>query len=131
MQRRVRVGVLRGGPSNEYEVSLQTGAAVLKAIREKLEGKYEPVDVLVDRNGDWHIHGRNTSPLDYHHHFDFAWNSLHGQFGEDGKLQHFLETHKIPFAGSGSLGSAIGMNKAMTKKIFQDHGIKTPFWKEV
>lgn len=130
MSNRIRVGVIRGGPSNEYEVSLRTGAAVLAAIREKLDERYEPVDVFIDKNGKWHILGREVDPMDSHHHFDIAWNALHGNFGEDGKIQSFFEAHGVPFTGSGSLGSAIGMNKALTKKILKDHGIRSPYWKE-
>lgn len=131
MVNRIRIGVLRGGPSNEYEISLKTGAAVLAALRDKLSHRYDAVDVYVDKEGMWHVNGIAIDPSQSHHHFDMAWNSLHGSYGEDGKLQAFLEAHGIPFSGSGSLASAVGMNKSLSKKVFRDNGIKTPFWKEV
>ncbi len=121
-----RVGVLRGGPSSEYEVSLATGANVLKALREKLADKYIAYDVLIDKKGDWHIDGLSIKPEDASKRFDVAFLALHGAYGEDGKVQRLLETLNMPFTGSDSLGSAVGMNKILTKKVFTDHGIKTP-----
>lgn len=131
MSRRIKVGVVRGGPSAEYDVSLNTGAAVLKAIQDKLADSYETVDVFIDKNGTWHIGGREVAPEDSGRHFDIAWNALHGAYGEDGKIQSLFEAHGIPFTGSGSLASAIGMNKSLTKQILKDAGIKSPYWKEI
>ena len=121
-----KVGVLRGGPSSEYEVSLATGANVLNAIREKLADKYIAYDVLIDKKGQWHIDGMTVEPKDAVKRFDVAFLALHGAYGEDGKIQQFFETLGVPFTGSGSLASAVGMNKVLTKKVFKDHGIKTP-----
>ena len=53
----ITVGVLRGGPSNEYDVSLATGANVLKAIHEKLSASYTARDILIDKKGIWHLDG--------------------------------------------------------------------------
>lgn len=130
MNHRIRVGVVRGGPSNEYEVSLNSGAAVLSALHDKFDDRYEPVDVFIDKTGKWHILGKEIAPEKSGQHFDIAWNALHGTYGEDGKIQSFFEAHGIPFTGSGSLSSAVGMNKALTKKILGDHGIRSPYWKE-
>lgn len=122
---------MRGGPSAHYDVSMQTGAAVLAAIRTKLQEIYDAIDVHIDRQGIWRIDGREVQPREAAHRFDIAWNALRGAYGEDGKVQSLLEAHGIPFTGSGSLGSAIGMNKALTKKILKDNGIKSPYWKEI
>lgn len=122
---------MRGGPSAEYDISLQTGASILSALRDKLADKYTPVDVFIDKAGTWHIDGEEVEPVFWHHHFDLAWNALHGAYGEDGKIQTFFETHGVPYTGSGALSSAIGMNKALTKKVLKDHGIKSPYWTEV
>lgn len=130
MLHKTRVGVLRGGPSSEYDVSLLTGANVLRSLAKNHDDKYAPLDIFIDREGIWHVHGSPKRPEDILHHVDVIWNGLHGSFGEDGKVQRFLEIHSIPFTGSGSVGSAMGMNKSMTKKILTDHGIKTPYWKE-
>jgi D-alanine-D-alanine ligase len=128
---KIRVGILRGGPSSEYEVSLNSGAGVLKALREKHEHRYHPRDIFIDRNGVWHMEGVQVAPQDIAHRVDVVFNALHGTYGEDGKVQHFLESHQIPFTGTGSLGSAVGMNKVMSKRIFMDNGIKTPLGKVV
>lgn len=131
MKHIVRVGVLRGGPSNEYEVSLDTGSSVLTAIRKHHEHIFVPKDIFIDRKGIWHIDGIPFLPEDLYTKVDVVFNALHGNYGEDGKIQSFLETHGIPFTGSKSLGSAIGMNKSLTKKILNDHGIKSPYWTEI
>jgi D-alanine-D-alanine ligase len=120
---RIRVAVLRGGPSNEYEVSLKTGATVIKHLSPE---KYNVKDILIDRNGIWHMHGIPVTPNDVISSSDVIFNALHGNFGEDGKVQHILEMHNIPFTGSGSFASAVGMNKQMAKDIFKKEKIKTP-----
>ncbi len=119
-----RVGVLRGGPSNEYEVSLETGKAILNNIP---KDKYHPIDIFIDRDGVWHIHGMPKSIHEALHGLDVVVNALHGHFGEDGKVQSILDHHNMPYTGSGSIASAIGMNKVLSKKLFKQHGIKTPY----
>jgi len=123
-----RVGVLRGGPSSEYEVSLNSGAAVIHAIQKDLSDKYQPHDIFIDKLGHWHFDGTPIELGGLHGKIDVIFNALHGAYGEDGKVQHLLEHHGIPFTGSGSVGSAIGMNKAHSKKAFKDYDIKTAHW---
>ncbi len=122
-----RVGVLRGGPSAEYEVSLHSGQAVIDAINTKLSDKYRAYDIIIDKNGNWIMDNNPISLNGLHSAVDVVFNALHGTYGEDGKVQTLLEWHNIPFTGSGSAGSAVGMNKAMSKKMFDSHGIKNPF----
>ena len=131
MTHRKRIGVLRGGPSNEYEVSLQTGANVLSVLREKFDSVYEARDIFIDRKGKWHIDGIPAKPEEIIRKIDIAFNALHGTYGEDGKIQSFFEAHSFPFTGSGALGSALGMNKALTKKVLQDHGLKVALSKTI
>lgn len=131
MNHRIRVGVLRGGPSSEYEVSLNTGANVLSALREKYPNKYETHDILIDKKGNWYIDGLPTTVADVCSRIDVAFNALHGSFGEDGKVQHILEIHGIPFTGSGAVASAVGMNKILTKNVLFDNDIKVPRHKEI
>lgn len=121
---KIKVGVLRGGPSSEYDISLATGANVLKALRDKLAHKYEARDILVDKKGVWHADGLRGNPEELIRCFDVAFLAFHGTYGEDGKVQEFLESHHKPFTGSGSLGSALGMNKTLAKDVFRKHGIK-------
>ncbi len=122
---KIRVGVIRGGPSSEYEVSLKTGASVLK----HLSNKYDVHDIFISKTGEWHKGGMPYKPAEMINNFDVIFNALHGEYGEDGKVQHLLDTIGIPYTGSGYLASALGMNKALSKKIFSDIGIKTPHHK--
>jgi D-alanine-D-alanine ligase len=126
---KIKVGVLRGGPSSEYDVSLKTGAAVLSGFaHEKNADKYHTQDILISKDGTWHISGTPIAPEDAIRRFDVLFNAMHGEFGEDGKIQAFLDHHMVPYTGSRTLGSAIGMNKVMAKEIFKKHGIKTPHY---
>jgi D-alanine-D-alanine ligase len=131
MKHLIRVGVLRGGPSTEYEVSLASGGNVLSALRKHFEHVYHPRDIFIDRQGSWHIDGLPVDPHDLHAKVDVVFNALHGSYGEDGKVQAILEAHGIPYTGSDALSSAIGMNKILAKNVFASHGIKSPYWKEV
>lgn len=111
-----RVAVLRGGPSSEYEVSLKTGEAVLKALPSH---KYEAIDVFIDKEGVWHVSGLVKTPADALKHVDVAFVALHGQYGEDGKVQRILESIGVPFTGSKALPSAVAMNKHLTKEALK------------
>lgn len=117
-----RIGILRGGPSHEYERSLRSGAEVIS----HLPSSYDPVDIFISREGEWHIGGLARSPERILPHVDAVWNALHGTYGEDGKVQHILESFHVPFTGSRRLGSAFGMNKNLSKALFLYHGLKTP-----
>lgn len=120
---KLRVGVMRGGLGSEYYVSLRTGGNVLQALA---GNKYEPHDILITNVGEWHIDGVPTTPSKLSQHVDVIFNALHGEFGEDGKVQKILELFNIPYTGSRPLPSAIGMNKEMAKKYFSGVGIKVP-----
>lgn len=120
---KLRVGVLRGGLGSEYHVSLRTGANVLSALT---GDKYEPHDIFITNAGEWHIDGRPVTPAKLSQHIDVVFNALHGEFGEDGKVQKILEIFNIPYTGSTPLPSAIGMNKDLAKKYFSAVGIKVP-----
>ena len=122
---------MRGGPSTEYEISLQTGGNVLNALRGPLSERYQAYDIFIDRQGGWNIDGMPADSHDIAHRFDVIFNALHGSYGEDGKVQAILEAHGIPFTGSGSLASAVGMNKMLSKNAFRSHGLKTPHSREI
>ncbi|MEK7586229.1 MAG: ATP-grasp domain-containing protein [Patescibacteria group bacterium] len=123
----IRVGVIRGGPSSEYEVSLNTGANVLSHLRgDVLREKYKPVDILIDKDATWHVNGKPITLEHVSNNVDVIFNALHGEFGEDGKVQQMLNQWKIPYTGSGAFASALGYNKAMAKDRFKNLGIKTP-----
>jgi len=119
---KTRVGVLRGGTSSEYDVSLKTGDAVLRNLP---GNKYFPVDILVTKDGTWHIDGKPTDLVKVARRVDVVFNALHGEYGEDGKVQRLFEHFGIPFTGSRALPSALGMNKMLSKEIFRKNGLKT------
>ena len=123
MSQRTRVGIIRGGPSSEYDVSLKTGAAVLGALN---RDRYDVHDLFIDRTGTWHSRGKPVEPDRAIRQLDVAFLGLHGTYGEDGQIQRLLERHRIPFTGSGSLASSVAMNKAMTKHVLRDAGIRMP-----
>jgi D-alanine-D-alanine ligase and related ATP-grasp enzymes len=115
---KIRVAVLRGGPSSEYDISLSTGDAVLK----NLPSRYEGVDVFISQDGIWHVHGIERSPAQALKHVDVAFLALHGQFGEDGKVQTILEHLGIPYTGSQAFPSALAMHKHHAKEAVKKLG---------
>jgi D-alanine-D-alanine ligase len=123
----IKVGVIRGGISGEYEVSLASGAQVLEHLRSDiLKDKYKAVDIFIDRDGIWHINGIPTTIDKVAPKVDVIINALHGDYGEDGKVQQELEQWNIPYTGSGPFASAIGYNKFLSKQEFSKLGINTP-----
>jgi D-alanine-D-alanine ligase len=106
------IGVLYGGWSSEREISLASGACVTKALR-RLGFKVKAIDV--DRKFMKKLRG-----------IDVAFIALHGQPGEDGTIQGMLDFLGIPYTGSGVLGSAVGMDKIISKRIFTALSIPTP-----
>lgn len=118
----LRIGVLRGGPSPEYDVSLKSGGKVLEILSET----HRPLDIFISRDGVWHMNGLPRKPERVLSHVDVVFNALHGAYGEDGKVQQILDYHAIPFTGAGTLASAMGMNKIFSKELFKKYGIKTP-----
>ncbi len=103
---RTVVGVLRGGPSSEYEVSLKSGANVLGALD---TGKYEARDIFIDKSGQWHMRGVPLTPARALEGVDVALNVVHGEYGEDGTLQRILDTIQIPYTGADALTSGAGV----------------------
>jgi D-alanine-D-alanine ligase len=117
-----KVGVLRGGPSSEYEVSLKTG----KTVIDNLADRYEVFDIFIDKSGVWHYLGAPIEPEKVFKKIDVIFNALHGTYGEDGTVQKLLDTFDIPYTGSKALASAVGMNKVLSKKVYRNHNLKTP-----
>jgi D-alanine-D-alanine ligase len=103
--------VLLGGLSSEREVSLASGNAIVKALREK---GYHPVAIDV---------GRDAAGKILEHGVEAAFIALHGKLGEDGAIQGMLEVMGIPYTGSGILASALGMNKTVSKQVFRSQGL--------
>jgi len=121
----IRVAVLRGGPSPAYDDSLKTGSYVLSLLREMPE-TYDPLDVFISREGEWHHAGVVREPHETLHGVHVVWNALHGPYGEDGGVQKILESLQIPFTGSGITASAFAHNKDLAKKFYREHSLLTP-----
>src|SRR4051812_8369838 len=116
-----RIGVIMGGPSSEREVSLRTGKGVLEAL---LARGHDAVSI------DWRA-GESLPAALQQARIDLAWIALHGVWGEDGCVQGLLECMGIPYTGSGVMGSAIAMDKVMSKRIFEHVGVPTAAWRIV
>ncbi|MES2953041.1 MAG: ATP-grasp domain-containing protein [Patescibacteria group bacterium] len=118
----LRVAVLRGGPSPEYDVSLRTGAYFLKHLAEA----HHPQDIFITRSGEWFHNGVPTAPERLFPQIDVALSALHGAYGEDGKLQRLFDEHGVRYVGSGALPSALAMQKHLSSDIFKKAGLRTP-----
>ena len=119
----IKVAVLMGGPSSEYEVSLNTGQNVIDNLD---KAKYEPVAVKISKTGKWFLRGKLTNQSDALKGHDVVFNALHGTFGEDGKVQGILEHAGIKYTGSGIASSAIAMDKFHSREIFKLAGLNVP-----
>lgn len=114
MKSNTHVAVLKGGLSAEREVSLVSGGACARALRE-LGYKVTEIDVGDDIANQL----QKTKP-------DVVFNALHGRFGEDGCMQGLLELMRIPYTHSGVMASAIAMDKPMAKRVVEAVGIRCP-----
>lgn len=122
-----RIAILRGGPSDEHEVSLNSG----KNIIQTLSPHHSIIDIVIDKNADWHVQGLKVEPVCVLKSVDVVLNALHGAYGEDGKVQQILDRVGVPYTGSKALASALGMHKWRAKEIFKQAGLKTPHAKVV
>lgn len=120
---RTIVGVLRGGTSSEYNLSLKTGAQMMKALPEE---KYEVRDILIDKSGTWHLRGAPSNPVRAITQVDVVLNALHGGVGEDGTVQRILDRSGTPYAGSRGLPSAMALNKIRARDILTRAGVRMP-----
>ena len=108
-----RVAVLMGGPSSERDVSLRSGAAVARGLR---ESGYEVLEVVVGKDGHLEL------PPD----IDAAFVAMHGRFGEDGTIQAQLRERGIPHTGSSPEACARMFDKSRSKPVLVSAGIPTP-----
>jgi D-alanine-D-alanine ligase len=150
--RKLRVGVLFGGRSGEHEVSLASAASIIRGLDPQ---KYEAVPIGITKEGHWLIGAGAQKmlpevlrtgqrvlmsadptesalmPLDgspQGQKLDVVFPVIHGTFGEDGTMQGLLELAGLPFVGAGVLGSAIGMDKDVAKKLMQVAKIPVVPW---
>jgi D-alanine-D-alanine ligase len=110
---KLRLALIAGGKSAERDVSLKSGEQVYQALD---KGKY---DIRrYDPRDDLERLVRDAPDL------DVALVIMHGRGGEDGTLQGMLDLLEIPYQGSGVLGSALGMNKELSKLLYQEAGLR-------
>lgn len=109
-----RVALLMGGPGKERPVSLNSGAAVAKALR-TLGAEVLEIDVA---GRDFHLPEKT----------DLAFNMIHGTFGEDGELQAILDRLGVPYTGEGEAGSRLAFDKIASKKKFDEAGVPNAKW---
>jgi D-alanine-D-alanine ligase-like ATP-grasp enzyme len=115
-----RVGVLRGGEGDHYDKSLKDGGEVILCIRENLADRWQPLDILIDKNNVWHAGGIPIQPTELINKVDVVWNATHPAFSQT------LRNLNIPFVGSGSFGSTLGESRAMLEKHMKEIGVKMP-----
>lgn len=120
---RTTVGILRGGTSGEYQLSLKTGAAMMSALPEE---KYDVRDILIDKSGMWHSRGMPSTPSRALAQVDVVLNALHGGVGEDGTVQRLLDSIGVPYAGARAHASGMAMNKVRARSLLQEAGIRMP-----
>ncbi|PYS09413.1 MAG: D-alanine--D-alanine ligase A [Acidobacteria bacterium] len=140
--KKIRVGVIFGGRSGEHEVSLRSAESVLKAIDRT---KYEVVPIGITHAGRWLASTKALAMLPAKDQIqkvftdgepitlpaepasqgivDVIFPILHGTYGEDGTIQGFLELANVPYVGAGVLGSAIGMDKDVMKRLLREAGL--------
>jgi D-alanine-D-alanine ligase len=111
-----RVAVLKGGWSRERPISLKTGAAIEASLK-RLGVKAVGIDVKPSVAADL-----------LKRKINFAYIALHGEFGEDGRLQNALDVVGIPYTGSGAISSALAMDKVLSKEAFVAKKVPTPAW---
>jgi D-alanine-D-alanine ligase len=114
-----KIAVLMGGKSAEREISLKSGRAIEASLRRQ---GCAATAIDLDETIAEQLHREKI---------ELVVNALHGRGGEDGTIQGLLEILGIPYTGSGVLSSAIGMNKVMTKRLLDVHGIPTPTYSVV
>ena len=139
--KRIRVAVLFGGRSSEHEVSIRSAASIIGALNGEL---YVAVPIAIERSGRWLEPARSVAllsgeiadkcslePVEFRHEsglsrgFDVVFPTLHGPYGEDGRLQGLLDMADVPYVGSGVLGSACGMDKDVMKRLFRERLVPT------
>jgi len=118
MSQKIKIALLAGGKSGEREVSLRGAVEVEKALDpNKYEiCRYDPAHDMATLAAD--------APQ-----LDAAFILLHGLMGEDGTVQGFLDLLGLPYQGAGVLGSALAMDKSLSKTIYRDNGLPTPDWR--
>jgi D-alanine-D-alanine ligase len=116
---KLRVAVLYGGRSGEHEISVRSARSILDGLD---PAKYEKLEYFIDKEGKWSPRPILPEP-GAQPEIDVVFPVLHGTFGEDGTVQGLLELADLPYVGAGVLGSAVSMDKEMTKRVCLERGL--------
>lgn len=120
---KLKVAVLMGGPSHEHEVSLKTGRQVVENLN---KDKYRIFPIYISKEGNWFFEDKMVSREVILSDIDIAFIAMHGEFGEDGKIQAILEQYGKPYTGSGRFASQLAIDKYQSKLIFKNNSLSTP-----
>lgn len=115
-----KVGVLRGGAGKNYASSLQKGGEIITQIFENLSHKYKPIDVLIDREGTWHLSGVPIKPADLSNKVDIVWNTT------DPNISVTLDNLSIPNVGNSPFVVALQNSSALLKEHTEKLGMQMP-----
>ncbi len=116
---KLRVAVIYGGRSGEHEISVRSAKSILNGLDPE---KYEKTEYFIDKEGKWNPRPILPEP-GAQPDIDIVFPALHGTFGEDGTVQGLLELADLPYVGAGVLGSAVSMDKEMTKRVCLQRGL--------
>ena len=111
----MKIAVFMGGISSEKEVSVRTGTAILNSL---IRQGYNAYGVILDKD--------NLLTAFIENEYDLAYLALHGEYGEDGRIQGLLDILGKKYTGCSMISSAVSMDKDLTKKIAQAVGVRTP-----
>lgn len=119
----LKIAVLSGGPSAEYDVSMKTANAVSSSLRKQ---NYSIKNIIVTKEREWLEDGIVKSSEQSLSDVDVVFLAMHGEYSEDGEIQKILQRLNLPFTGSRSLPSAIAFNKKLTKETLASYNILMP-----
>ncbi|HEY0010562.1 MAG TPA: ATP-grasp domain-containing protein [Candidatus Paceibacterota bacterium] len=117
------VGVLRGGPSKEHDVSLKSGHSMLASLPRE---HFTVRDIYIDRSGTWHDRGKPSTPGQILPTIDMAIICIHGAYGQDGEVQKILDLFGVPYTGPDAYHAFHASHKVMAKEVARKAGVRTP-----
>lgn len=148
MKKNRTIGVLFGGPSEEYEVSCKSAETIVRGLR---EAGHNVLAIGISKTGRWYAPVADEAIANFKAEeagvaevtllprpggdlyrlsdfskiaeIDVIFPIVHGKTGEDGRLQGFLDLCRLPYVGAGCAGSAVGMDKVYMRDILKGHGI--------
>ena len=137
---KLKIAVIFGGMSTEHDVSIVSATSIIECLSKE---KYDIFPIYIDENGNWFKYTKKVNeiktldigeklkelepandPIKFLKNMDVAFPVLHGLYGEDGTIQGLLELIKVPYVGCKVLSSAVSMDKAYTKVLFEKAGLK-------